>query len=103
MQLFLFVLTCEQDLVKSSNVHVYLFHDEDAVLQLLSLQQRVEGVEQGHELFPAVAVGNDDGDGVPGGAVGRPPRAPGAQHTHASLHLGLRQQDGRGRHVDVPT
>lgn len=63
----------------------------------------MKGVEQSHELFPAVAVGDDNSNGVSGGAVGRAPRAPGPQHSHAGLHLGLRQQDGRGRHVDGPT
>lgn len=59
-----------------------LFDNEDAVLQLLSLEQRVQVVQEGHELLPAVAVGDDERHRVSGGAVRRLPRAPRPQGPH---------------------
>ena len=57
----------------------HLVDDVDAVVELLSLQERMHVVEEDLEVMFALSVRDDDGDVVPRAAVGRSPQSAGLQ------------------------
>lgn len=66
-------------------------NDVDGVVELLTLQERVQVVEQEPEVVLAMAVRDDHGRAVARHAVGRPV-APAALHQRIlALHLGQRE------------
>ena len=77
----------------------HLFDDEDAVVELLRLQERMHVLKEDLQVVAAVAVRNDDGDTVAGATRERPPAPPGGEVR--LLRLQLLQQ--RHRLVDGDT
>ena len=61
------------DAVVVANTH--LVDNVDAVVELLSLQERVHVFEEDLEVILALSVGHDDGDVVSSAAVGRSPQS----------------------------
>ena len=53
-----------------------LLYNEDLVVELLSLQHGVEQVQQYAQVFLPIPEGDNQGDAVPGEAVGGVPRPP---------------------------
>ena len=75
----------------------HLFNDDDAVCELLALQERVHTVEEDTKMLLAVTEWHDDDDALPSGAVGWLPSAADSQLQVAQLHLSnLRRRE---RHV----
>ena len=76
--------------------------DVDPIVELLSLEEGVQVVEEELEVVLPVPVGDDDGRAVPGLTARRPVAPP--SHHQGVLPLHLRQSQTRGEaHVDWPT
>ena len=73
----------------------HLVDNVDAVVELLSLQERMHVVEEELQVMLALSVGDDDGDVVSRAAVGRSPQSAGLQ----LWVLGGERLKARSRHI----
>lgn len=83
-------------------IRTHLVNDIDAVIELLTLKEGMQVVEQELEVVFSVPVGNDNGSTVPGITVRRPVAPPTDHEWILPLHLGERQF-GRESDMDWST